>query len=134
MIESSFHPLAILAAAVIYFGLGGLWYSPKLFGEHWLHHHGLQLGDTKPPLSSYIGEALIALVVSFILALLLDWTRAVTIGDGLKVAFLIWLGFIATTHFSPVLWAKKTLKGYFVSVSFMLAALLLMASAIILLR
>ena len=33
--------LAILAATAISFGLGGLWYSPALFGKAWMRETGI---------------------------------------------------------------------------------------------
>src|SRR4051812_37947079 len=34
------HPLAILVAALFCFVLGGLWYSPMLFGRAWIRTNG----------------------------------------------------------------------------------------------
>jgi hypothetical protein len=59
--------LAVLAAAVSTFVIGGLWYSPLLFQRSWMHAAGVSESDLKPG-----GEARIfggAFVLSLLMAL-----------------------------------------------------------------
>lgn len=128
--------LAVVLAAAAYFILGAVWYSPNMFGQRWMKHEWGQPDDQKrlPTVIAYIGELIISLIIAYILALFIEITRAREILEGIVIALWIWLGFIATTHFSAVLWARKTLKSFFIHAGFMLFGLLIMGALITIIR
>jgi hypothetical protein len=128
MSEAHVNIFAVIIAAVIYFFLGGLWYSPKLFGHIWIEE--LKITAVKHDSLSYILEGVIGLIMASILALFMSKMDLVNVGGGFLVALLIWVGFIATTGLSGVLWGKKTLKLFFVHSGFLLVTLLLMGMII----
>ena len=33
--------LAVIVAGIVTFGIGALWYSPLLFGKHWMQFNGV---------------------------------------------------------------------------------------------
>ena len=47
MEQMHFNPLAILAATVSAFVLGGVWYSPLLFARSWMQAAGLTEEQTR---------------------------------------------------------------------------------------
>ncbi len=117
----------IIAMAVVYMVLGSLWYSKVLFGEVWMSC------CKKEECSScswtcYLGCFITALVMGYVMSHFVTSMGAMDAMSGAKVGFWAWLGFIATTCFSAVLWAKKPLKVYFVDVGFYLVVLLLMGA------
>ena len=65
--------LAVLAAAVSAFVLGGLWYSPALFGRAWQRETGLTDERLKAgnPAAIFLPAFLLALVAAWVFALFL---------------------------------------------------------------
>jgi len=110
---NSVNVLAVLTAAVSSFVLGGLWYSPKVFGNAWNRENG---GNPKAP-----GGHHPALVfgVSFVLSLVAAFAFAVWLGPAPALQMALTRGlvvgacFVATSFGinyqfggrSPVLWA-----------------------------
>lgn len=130
MAEAQVNLLAVIIAAAAYFGLGGLWYSPKLFGDIWLKEAGMNVKSITHDKTSYIGEAIIGLIIAAVLALFMSMTNSVSVLGGLKIGILSWLGFVATASLSSVLWGKKTLKMAYLTSGFLLAAYIIMGMII----
>lgn len=114
--------IAIISVAILNIILGALWYSPQVFGKIWMNSLGIKEGECQAHCSvnHYLGAFAIALVTAWVLALFINWIGAITAIEGAKVGFFVWLGFIATTHFSGVLWVKKPLKTYLIDAGFYL--------------
>lgn len=130
----------ILIAAVVYFVLGMIWYAPDIFGNQWKQELEKKDGSFSLPerhqsifsrIFAYMGEFILSLIIAYILSLFLRIIRADEYMEGIIIAFWIWIGFIATTHFSAVLWGRKTLKNFFIHSSFILLGLIAMALVII---
>jgi hypothetical protein len=128
---------AVLAAAIAYFVIGAIWYAPCCFGHRWMKRH-----ENEPPveieknvlsyIGSYVGEFIISLIIAYVLTLFIQLSQADGVVEGITVALWVWIGFIATTHFSAVLWARKTLKSFFIHAGFMLLGLITMGAIIML--
>ena len=80
---------AVAAAAVSSFVLGGLWYSPMLFGRRWQTLVGLTDDDLKS------GNAAAKFGLSFLLALLATFVFALFLGPDPAFPFAIGAGFAA---------------------------------------
>ena len=118
------HPniLAVIIMALVYMGIGGLWYSKGLFGKMWAEccsHHGKEK-ECSPSTKCYIGCLIVAFITAYVLAYFINMSQAVTTGEGIKVALCAWIGFSATTMYSGVIWGKKPLKAYFIDAGFTL--------------
>lgn len=125
----------VLAAAMIYFIIGLIWYAPFAFGNKGGRHDGKieeqsQQGFFTRTIGPYIGEFIISFIIAYILALFIQISQADEIVEGVSVALWAWIGFIATTHFSSVLWARKTLEHFFIHAGFMLVGLVAMGAVI----
>lgn len=135
MLDTRVNHFAVVIAALIYYILGAIWYSPKLFGEHWMKHEGLTPSEPKKSMVlAFIGEFILDLVIAYVLAALFGLLDVLEVQEGIIIAFWIWLGFLATTHFSAVLWGKKTFAHYLIHAGFMLLGLVLMAIVLVYLR
>ncbi|MEE9387953.1 MAG: DUF1761 domain-containing protein [Paracoccaceae bacterium] len=66
--------LAVIVGAVVSFIIGGLWYSPKVFGTKWAQGSGLKDWEGGDVPAS-------AMVMNFIGLLLLSWFVSVTAGN-----------------------------------------------------
>ena len=86
--------LAVLAAAVSAFVLGGLWYSPMLLGAAWKRANGF---TADPPAAGAMGFAiafLLSLVMAFNLAMFLN-APGTTLAFGTAAGFAAGFGWAA---------------------------------------
>lgn len=83
--------LAILLAAVAKFMVGGLWFSPFLFGKDWLIETGLKEEELGSPKQAMITAFALCLLVSFSLAVLFQ-IMALDIRTTLAVTVIIAIG------------------------------------------
>lgn len=88
--------LAVSAAAIAWFVVGSLWYSPLLFGKQWLALNGMGPGSAssvKVTAWKALGELAQGFVVAYVLARLLalpgfvDWRSAMQLGLWVSVGF-----------------------------------------------
>ncbi len=122
---------AVILSTVIYFVLGAIWYSPALFGSMWAKHDpSMKDHENKNMTVGLMGELIIGLIMSYVLAVFIEVSEANAVEKGVVVALWAWIGFIATTQFSFVLWGKRSLISYFIHSGFVLVALILMGIAI----
>jgi hypothetical protein len=124
--------MATIAAALVYYILGAIWYLPCFFGTRHLKHDEIhpEENSTAHTIAAYIFELVLDLIIAYILTLFITISRAEDILDGITVSLWIWMGFIATTHFSAVLWGRKSLKSFFIHACFMLIGFLAMGGVI----
>jgi len=114
---------AVIVATLVHFLLGGLWYSPLLFGNKFL-----QLINWSPEQlrqiesQSHVKELVIAFVMSFILVYILahfvQYTKATNAIGGIQTAFWLWLGFIVTTHVPMVLFERRSFGLFLINVAY----------------
>ena len=83
----SFNYLAILAATVSTFVLGGLWYSPVLFGRAWMR----ELGVNPEALASK-GNLGLIMGLSFVLELIMAFNLAAFLGPKASLSFGLFAG------------------------------------------
>ncbi len=79
--------IAVITGAVVSFIIGGLWYSPKVFGTKWAEGSGLKdWGNSDVPKA--------AMVMNFVGLFLLSWFVSVTAAnDALLTVILATLAF-----------------------------------------
>ncbi len=91
-----FNHLPIFVSAVFLWLLGAVWYSPLLFAKPWVEIVSRRMGE-KPKgvvhgmIASFLGDLLLA----FVLAHIIGWSGAGTIGWGVFIGVLMWIGFVA---------------------------------------
>lgn len=118
---------AVLASAIFFIALGATWYSPVLFGKQWMQALNIKEEDMKACGGcgkAFFWASLVSLIIALALAYFLKLTHAVTLGEGLCVAFWLWLGFIATTLASAVIWEKKPCRWWLITSGYYLVGLL----------
>ncbi len=92
--------LAVMVSAVVYFMLGGLWYSKLLFAKPWMEAIGKTEAECKAmgsPAPGYIVAFIGALLSAFFLATFISYAGGASLVDGAKIGFYAWLGFAVTT-------------------------------------
>lgn len=104
--------LAVLVAAIASMVVGGLWYSPLLFGKQWMKMMKFNEKDLpkmkEQAKKSYVLQFVSSLVLAYVLAHFMDYLGVTDALGALQAAFWIWLGFKATGEIGSVLWEGKS--------------------------
>lgn len=102
--------LAVVAGAAAAFVLGGLWYSPLLFGKVWQREIGLSDEAARSGNMAVIfgGAFVLALVASFVFAMFLGPRPGLAFGLG--AGFSAGLCWVATSFGINYLFERKSLR------------------------
>jgi hypothetical protein len=128
--------LAVVVAALFNWLLGALWYSPFLFAPQWMkalniNPKSLEQRKKALSMSTIMAVSFASLwVLSYVLAFVLELTSARTLGAGALTGFLLWLGFVATTSLSSVLYESKPVTVYWIYNAYQLIAIVLSAAVL----
>ena len=118
--------LAVIVAAVIRFMIGGAWYMP-LFGKRWRELQGIPEGASQAGLGQAMAVGFVGdLVMAYILARFVGYYGAVGFLDGLVVAFMAWLGFVATIMVGLIYYEKKPPELIAINLGYQLVSMLVM--------
>ncbi len=99
--------VTVFIATVVGFGLGAIWFNPKVFGTAWMADLGKTRADfTTGPAKSMGLSFFTTFLSAFGLAWLIHITRALSLVGGAKVGLLVGLAFIATSYWSDGLFAE----------------------------
>ena len=121
---------AVIIAGVVYFIIGGLWYS-VLFGKQWLDVINLKMEDLNPPkpitmVGVFASGLLIAYILAHIVAYRITYTNYGGIAGGMTAAFWVWLGGIALPGLNGVVYENRTWKLYAINMGHYFVAYLTM--------
>jgi hypothetical protein len=119
----------VLVAALVNFLLGGLWYSPMLFAKKWMALLNITEEDIKKRGSAgkaYASAIIGALVMAYVLAHIVGYANATTVGAGAQSGFWCWLGFVATTGIANTMFESRPLGLYFINTGYYLVSLIIM--------
>ena len=127
--QISFNYLAILTATVSTFVLGGLWYSPALFGKAWMQEMGFTAESCKAQ-----GNVGIIMGVSFVLGLIMAFNLAAFIGPKATPAFGLFagaaagFGWVALSFGVTYLFERKSLRLFLINAGYHGVAFTLMGA------
>lgn len=123
---------AVLVAAILNMVLGALWYSPAVFGKAWMELVGFKPEDAQKRMAgmqrAYILTFIGSFVMAYALARVLWYAKVVSVGGGIMIGLLAWLGFVATTHGSNYLFEGKPFRLFTINMGYHLAALVIMGA------
>jgi spore maturation protein SpmB len=132
--------MLIFLATLAQFILGGLWYSPLMFGKWWMQimevtHLGKdELAKMQKEMAPfYVLQFILTFVVTMSLAGTYEVFKQSTPDCNIfAMAFGIWMGFIAPIQISTVIWGntkkKYWAKQLFVMLSMQLVGIMLAAA------
>ena len=122
---------AVLAAALANFVIGGMWYSPALFGKAWMRANGFTEDDLKK------GSPAVIFGVSFVFCLVMAGNLAAFLADpGTTIGFAVAAGIAAGLGWAALglgviaLFERRSfsyilLNGGYLTVSFAVMGLIL---------
>lgn len=115
---------AVIAATLVNMILGAIWYSGGVFGKQWEKMSGKSLASMKENMARNYTVLLVwAFFQSYILAHFVQYAGANTTSEAIQTAIWLWVGFVASTSFSAVLFAGKKLKLWGIDSGYYLAVL-----------
>ena len=125
----------VLVAAVATMIVGFIWYSPVLFAKPWMLAMGYdpndkaRIDEMRKGAGQLYGMAFIAsLVAAFVLAKIIEITTVNTAVYGMKIAFAVWLGFVATVQLTDALFGRKPTKLFLINTGYQLVCYLVMGA------
>jgi Protein of unknown function (DUF1761) len=125
---STINWLAVLVAGVSSFVLGGVWYSPALFGRAWMNENKMTVEDVKKGNAAkiYGWSFILSLIISANLAMFLaapeiDLTMGIVYGALTGLWIFCGIAIVA-------LFEHKTARYIFINGGYMLVALTLMGA------
>ena len=118
---------AVLVAAVLHWILGAVWYGifTNKFVElmAWTPQQLTEM-ESKSNTKELALAFLASLVLVYVLAHFVQYTKAINLVGGLQTAFWLWLGFIATTQLATVIFEGRKPGLYLLNVGYQLVACL----------
>ena len=117
---------SIIAAAVSAFVLGGLWYSPLLFGKRWMKETGITEESTKNASMIRIFSLafILSLLASFFLAMFIGADAGA--GFGTLAGFMAGVGWVFTFMGIIYLFESRTLAHFLINSVYSIVSLTLM--------
>jgi len=124
--------LAVALAALIPFVVGALWYAPFGFGRWWERAHGYDDPARKAVLMAsaprnYLASLVVYVVLALVLRFFLYRLAASDASSAVRLAVLVWLGFVATIGLTTILFALQPLALWAIDAGFQLLFMCLMA-------
>ncbi|MGZ5243582.1 MAG: DUF1761 domain-containing protein [Bacteroidia bacterium] len=112
--------LAVLVAAIVYFALGALWYSPVLFGKMWMEARNITAENANRDgmAKIFIITFILNLVCVFLAATFVSALGANGISDGINLGLRFALGFAVTTMGINYMYDNKSSKLFWIDAGY----------------
>jgi hypothetical protein len=120
---------AVLVAAFVHFIIGGVWYGvifSNMFIElmHWTPQQLEEVANRSHTVD-YLAAFAAALVLSYILAHFIQYTKARSVLSGIQTAFWLWFGFVVTTQLPTVVFEQRSFGLYLLNIGYQLVGCVL---------
>jgi hypothetical protein len=123
--------LAVIAGAVVYFALGGFWYSPAGFGKAWMRAVGMTMPEEgeRPGAAIYVTPLISYLIAAIVTAWLAVATGASTVGDGLLLGLAVSIGYMATLSATTATFSQmpEPMTWFWITASYNLVGITIVA-------
>jgi hypothetical protein len=116
---------AVIVATLAHYILGGLWYSPLLFGNKFIQlvnwtPEQLRQVESQSHTKELVLAFVMSLVLVYVLAHFVNYTKATSALGGIQTAFWIWLGFVVTTQAPTVIFEGRSFGLFVINVAYQL--------------
>lgn len=118
--------IAVLVATIVYFALGGFWYSNAGFGKAWIRSSGATPPEGSPGPKYMIGPIATSFVSAIATAMLAEATRSTTLGHGIVLGLVVGIGYAVMSSALGALFDPKPEPGtwFAINASYHLIALI----------
>jgi len=118
---------AVLVATILHWILGAVWYGifTNKFIElmAWTPQQLAEM-ESKSNTKELVLAFLSSLVLVYVLAHFVQYTKAINLVGGLQTAFWLWLGFIVTSQLATVIFEQRKPGLYLLNIGYQLVACL----------
>lgn len=120
--------LAIIVATLSAFILGGVWYSPLMFGRAWMEVAGITEEMTKKvnPAALYGGAFVLTLISAVNLGMFLGPQSDLTFG--ITAGAAVGIGWVATSFGVVYLFEQRPRLHWFINASYMVVSFIVMGA------
>ncbi len=124
---STINWLAVLAAALSTFLIGGIWWSPILVGNAWMKENGFTEEEMKKgnPMKIFGGTFILTLIMAFNLAAFLN-APEIGIGEGAFYGFLTGFGWVTMAIGVNSLFERKSFKYFLMHAGYWIISFVVM--------
>ena len=127
---SAINWLAVIVCVIVSFGVGFVWYSPKVFFDTWWKGIGKKGTPSGEGMAmTWVLTALASIVEAVAMAFMVNamggLMGGITAANGALTGFMLWLGFVAPTFLTNKLFAQHGLKVWAIEVGNHLVVLVL---------
>jgi len=120
-VAADFNWLAVLVVTVLGFVLGGLWYSPLLFGNRWLSAIGKNASDLGSPAPAMSLTFFMALTTAIVLAFLVHGLGIDTLAEGMILGLLVGVGITGAAMASDYAFCRWPMELFLIQAGYRVA-------------
>ena len=119
--------LAVIAATLSTFILGGIWYSPMMFGRAWMEAAGIteEKAKTGNPAKMYGGAFVLTLISAVNLGMFIG---PGDLAFGITAGAAVGIGWLATSFGIIYLFEQRPRLHWFVNASYLVVAFIIMGA------
>jgi Protein of unknown function (DUF1761) len=133
---SNLNWLHVLVAAVAYFALGAIWYSPVLFSKPWIKAHKIDVSNKEEVQKGMalimIGSFILMLLSTIGLGIVYQLIPAVGLTGAVKTGLFVGLTFSTPAVAIGYLYNKKPLAAYLIDCGYHVVGLILASIVLVL--
>ena len=120
--------LAVIAASLATFILGGIWYSPLMFGRAWMEVAKIteEMMKNSNPAVTYGGAFVLTLISAINLGMFLGPQS--TLSFGITAGAATGIGWVATSFGVVYLFEQRPRLHWFINASYMVVAFIIMGA------
>lgn len=123
--------IAEIVAAVAGMAVGALWFSPLLFVKPWSKETGVKESEMRTGAAKkYALTALGTLAMAHVLVYIASVTGSKTAIDGIKLGFILWLGFVLPVLGTITLFEGRSKNLFLINASHHLVVLMVMGAIV----
>ncbi len=120
--------IAVIVAAVVKFAIGAVWYT-ALFGKPWRKLQGVPEGaDMSGLVPAMVAGFVADLVMAYVLARFVVHYAPTSLGEGVVVGVMAWIGFVATVTVGQVFYERRSWQVWAISNGYLLLGLAVMGA------
>ncbi len=112
MFNFSVNLFSVFVSGIAAMFVGGLWYSPMVFGTYWMSKSGIAMPDKQAAKKEglahlYAGQFVLSCIGAYVLAHFVGSLGVISFGSAFQLAFWLWIGVQFPLIASSALWEKK---------------------------
>ena len=115
-----------VSAAII----GGLWYSPQVFGKTWAKLADVDLKDKSGAAVRMLYSFLANIALAVTLYSIAEWSQAYGVRSGMVMGILLGFGVVMMSMMLPYMWEKRSPKLFMINASYQVIVIITMSMII----